>query len=121
MSRKKRWGCGKQRGGGSGGRGQSPPPNPLLQVRDLFVIYDTDHSGTLSLDEIVEAMADTTLNYDDLRKVVSEADEDGNAELDVEEVRTRVSQFARTSLAMFSLASSYLGHVPGATSLEILA
>ena len=35
-------------------------------------------------------MADTTLNYDDLRKVVSEADEDGNAELDVEEVRTAV-------------------------------
>ena len=62
----------------------------LAQVERIWVMYDVNNDGDLQFDEIKEyldlIMRNTAHSEDDLRKIFDEIDEDGNGEVDKEEM-----------------------------------
>ena len=62
-------------------------PEQLEQLKEAFAIFDLDDSGTISVDELAEAMEslDQHLSDDELHTLMVEADSDGNGAVDFEE------------------------------------
>jgi len=55
------------------------------QISALFSIYDTDRDGYLTVSELVAALTSCGLNEHDIRDMVSEQDQNDDAQLDEEE------------------------------------
>ncbi len=60
-------------------------PDQVEELRALFCIYDTDGSGMIDMDELLEALPSVGYSTDEFRTLFHTYDMDKNGLLDVEE------------------------------------
>jgi calcium-dependent protein kinase len=60
--------------------------NEISHLKDVFLAMDTDHSGTLSFEEIEEGLKKLNLErHDEILQTLKEADFDGNGQIEYTE------------------------------------
>lgn len=66
------------------------PKEKLDEYREAFDMFDKDHSGTISVDEISKIMKNfgNPMSKDDIREMIKDIDTSGDGELDFDEFVT---------------------------------
>jgi Ca2+-binding EF-hand superfamily protein len=66
-------------------RKTEPPSNKAPEKLRVFRELDTNHNGTLSIDEVEAALVHLGLSAAELQRMFDEADADGSGEIDFDE------------------------------------
>ena len=73
---------------------QEPEPEPeltagqLMELKQMFALYDKDKSGSISKAELQQALMKTGLSKQEVKDLFAEADESGDGQIELKEFIT---------------------------------
>ena len=85
--------------------GRAPTKAELAEYSAMFKLYDTDGSGTLTIDELQEAMMGTSMEPGEIEEMFNSANFDGDMDLDLQEFIAMMSGQTEDEMAEMNESS----------------